>query len=130
LEKLAKEGTLRGANVESTPFIGESLGKVLPSFMGGTSAQQQQVNQAKRNFITAVLRQESGAAIADSEFETEDKKYFPQLNDSEAVIKQKANARNLAIKTMIAQAGPGAKSINEYKPNVSMGTAADPMGVR
>ena len=130
LQKLAKEGTLRGANVESTPIIGESLGKVLPSFMGGTSAQQQQVNQAKRNFITAVLRQESGAAIADSEFATEDKKYFPQLNDSEAVIKQKANARNLAIKTMTAQAGPGAKSINEYKPSVSMGSAADPLGFR
>jgi hypothetical protein len=91
--------------------------------LGGTSSQQQQVNQAKENFITAVLRQESGATIRDDEFAREDKKYFPQLNDSEAVLQQKTNARNLAIKAMIAQAGGGAKNIDEYKPSVSTGNA-------
>jgi len=131
LEKLAKQGVLRGANIESTPFIGQSLGKVLPSFMGGTSSVQQQVNQAKENFITAVLRKESGATIQDSEFAREDRKYFPQVNDSDAVIKQKANARKLAIKAIEIQAGPGAKNIQQLQPSsgITNATANDPLGL-
>jgi len=119
LERLAKEGVLRGANVESIPFVGGATGKVLPSALGGTSEKQQQVNQAKSNFITAVLRKESGAVISDSEFEREDNKYFPQLNDNLKVIQQKANARKLAIEAMKFQAGPGAKEIDKYVPNVN-----------
>lgn len=111
LEDLSKKGVIRGANIESAPFVGTSLGKVLPSFLGGTSAAQQQVNQAKENFITANLRKESGATILDSEFEREDRKYFPQLNDSPEVLKQKANARKTAIRAMEIQAGPGAKQM-------------------
>jgi hypothetical protein len=119
LEDLAKKGTLRGANIQATPFVGEALGKVLPSFLGGTNEAQQMVNQAKTNFITAVLRKESGAAIGQNEFDTEDKKYFPQFGDSAGVLKQKADARKLAIRTMEIQAGPGAKNIKEYVPTVN-----------
>jgi hypothetical protein len=131
LEAMAKKGTLRGANIEATPFIGESLGKMLPSVLGGTSAAQQQVNQAKSNFITAVLRKESGATILDSEFDREDKKYFPQVNDSDAVIKQKDTARKLAIKAMEYQAGPGAKYIQKYQPSggIPGASASDPLGL-
>ena len=131
LEAMAKKGTLRGANIEATPFIGESLGKMLPSVLGGTSAAQQQVNQAKSNFITAVLRKESGATILDSEFDREDKKYFPQVNDSNAVIKQKDTARKLAIKAMEYQAGPGAKYIQKYQPSggIPGASASDPLGL-
>jgi hypothetical protein len=42
------------------------------------SEDRQIFEQAKRNFINSTLRQESGAAIADSEFENADKQYFPQ----------------------------------------------------
>jgi hypothetical protein len=119
LQKMSEQGVLRGANIESVPLVGESLGKVLPSFLAGTSSSQQQVNQAKSNFITAVLRKESGAVISDSEFEREEKTYFPQVNDRDAVIKQKENARKLAIKAMEIQAGPGAKSIQQLQPSVS-----------
>lgn len=41
------------------------------------SDDRQQFEQAQRNFINSVLRQESGAAIADSEFENAKKQYFP-----------------------------------------------------
>lgn len=119
LEDLSQKGVLRGALIESTPFVGGALGQALPSALGGTSAAQQQVNQAKSNFITAVLRKESGAVISDSEFDREDKKYFPQINDSEEVIKQKAKARKLAIKAIEVQAGPGAKEIQKYNPRAS-----------
>ena len=133
LEQIAKQGTLRGANIEAVPFVGEGLGKILPSFLGGTNAAQQQVNQAKANFVTAVLRKESGASISDAEFAREDKKYFPQVGDDEKTIKQKADARKLAIKAMELQAGPGAKNIQQYQPTVGGGlsgaTANDPLGL-
>jgi hypothetical protein len=132
LEDLAKKGVLKGAVIEATPLIGGTLGQVLPSALGGTSAAQQQVNQAKSNFITAVLRKESGAVISDSEFDREDKKYFPQTNDNAAVIKQKENARKLAIKAMEIQAGPGGKNIKEFQPSGSgilNASANDPLGL-
>jgi len=116
LEDLSKKGVLKGAVIERTPLIGRALGQSLPSVLGGTSSAQQQVNQAKSNFITAVLRKESGAVISDSEFEREDQKYFPQINDNQDVIKQKEKARKLAIQAIEVQAGPGAKNIREYNP--------------
>jgi len=121
LDDLSKKGVLKGAVIEGTPLIGGALGQALPSVLGGTSAAQQQVNQAKSNFITAVLRKESGAVISDSEFDREDRKYFPQVNDSPAVIKQKENARKLAIKAIEVQAGPGAKSIQQLQPSAGGG---------
>ena len=118
IDKLSEDKTLRGAIIEKTPFVGQTLGRVLPSAMGGTSSSQQQFNQAKENFITAVLRKESGAAIGADEFEREDRKYFPQIGDSDETVKQKADARKLAIDAMRIQAGPGAKYIpksNEWE---------------
>ena len=130
LEDFAKKGVLKGAVVERTPLIGGVLGQTLPSVLGGTSADQQQVNQAKSNFITAVLRKESGAVISDSEFDREDKKYFPQINDNDQVIKQKAKARKLAIQAIEVQAGPGAKNIREYDPRAgAAGSENDPLGL-
>jgi len=128
LEDLAKKGVVKGAIIERTPLIGGVLGQALPGFLGGTSEAQQQVNQAKSNFITAVLRKESGAVISDSEFDREDKKYFPQINDSEKVIKQKENARKLAIDAIGIQAGPGAKNIRDLQPSVG-NSSTDPLGL-
>lgn len=67
----------------------------------------QQYNAAKKNFVTAVLRKESGAAISQSEFENEDQKYFPQPGDGQPVIEQKRKARELAIRALRIQSGPG-----------------------
>jgi hypothetical protein len=112
--KGAVEGTLKSL----VPFQGEQLAEgagaimnVLPGFAGGPNEQQQLYQQAKTNFITAVLRKESGAAIGLNEFQTEDKKYFPQAGDSDEVVKRKRKARDLAIEAMKIQAGPGSKSI-------------------
>lgn len=103
-----------------TPFAGEkyseatkSLFNVLPEFVGGLSPQEQQNAQARKNFISAVLRKESGAAISPQEYANEERKYFPQLGDSDAVVKQKQQARESAIKALEVQAGPGAKFIKE-----------------
>jgi len=112
--KGAVEGTLKSL----VPFQGEQLAEgagaimnVLPGFAGGPSSDQQLYQQAKTNFITAVLRKESGAAIGLNEFQTEDRKYFPQAGDTDKVVERKRKARELAIESMKIQAGPGAKNI-------------------
>ncbi|MBU9469112.1 hypothetical protein LGM75_27765 [Burkholderia multivorans] len=90
------------------------------------SDQQQSYEQAKRNFVSAILRKESGAAIADSEFANEEKKYFPQTGDSPATIEQKARARDLAIEALKAQAGPGASLIPSIVSNANQDYASQP----
>jgi len=67
------------------------------------SSDQQQYLQSKRDFITAVLRKESGAAIGADEFENEDKKFFPQIGDKLAVLKQKAKGRARALENLQKQ---------------------------
>jgi hypothetical protein len=109
------------------PLIGDKLTagvdnifNVLPGVLGGYSSEQQQVLNGRINFITAVLRKESGATIQPSEFATAERLYFPKPGDSDVVIKQKQRARELAIQAMKIQAGPGAK-------NIGAGTSA-PVG--
>lgn len=57
--------------------------------------------RAQRDFITAQLREESGAVISDQEFDTEEKKFFPKLGDGKRVIALKKAARERAFKTMV-----------------------------
>jgi hypothetical protein len=106
-----------------TPFAGEkyseatkSLFNMLPEFAGGLSPEQQQNAQARKNFISAVLRKESGAAISNQEYANEEKKYFPQMGDTAAVIKQKQDARNAAVQALTIQAGPGKRQIEQFTP--------------
>ncbi len=72
------------------------------------SDEQQKVDQAQRDFVNAALRNESGAAISQSEFENARKQYFPQPGDSKAVIEQKRKNRELEIKGLKELAGPNA----------------------
>ena len=109
-----------GGIVGMTPFVGEKMQQgvqssmnVFPGALGGPSPQQQETDAARKNFVTAVLRKESGAAISPSEFYTESQKYFPQPGDSDSVIKQKQHARETAIKAMEVQAGPGKRQIEQ-----------------
>lgn len=117
IEDLAEKGVNTPAvasGLRNVPLVGGALGSavnILPGALGGQTPEEQQLIQAKTNFITAVLRKESGAAIGKDEYATEDNKYFPKLGDSKAVIDQKAEARRLAIKAIERQAGPGAKDI-------------------
>jgi hypothetical protein len=60
----------------------------------------QGANQAKRDWINAQLRRESGAVISPGEFANADKQYFPVPGDSEATIAQKARNRQIAEQAM------------------------------
>lgn len=115
-DNLEKQGFVtpsyaKGA-AESVPFIGGMLGRAA-SVTPLVSAQEQQLEQAQRNFINAVLRRESGAVIADSEFENARKQYFPQFGDSAEVIAQKRKNRETALRGITYEAGPHAKAINQ-----------------
>jgi hypothetical protein len=94
------------ASVSSWPIVGGALGAATNKF--GLTQSDQRAEQSQRDFINAVLRQESGAAIADSEFDNARKQYFPQPGDGADVIKQKARARQLSIQGLQMNAGHAA----------------------
>lgn len=106
LSELSKAGhdmpNLTKRAAESLPFIGEGVGMLANSM---ATDEEQQIEQAQRDFINAVLRRESGAAIADSEFANARKQYFPEPNDSDAKKRQKAANRQTAIAGFKAEFG-------------------------
>jgi hypothetical protein len=113
-----------GSTVGMTPLIGQKLEQNVNSVLNFTASQgQQATDQARRNFITAVLRKESGASIPHDEYYNEERKYFPQPNDDAATIRQKQNARETAIKALEIQAGPGARYIKEFQPQTDFSGA-------
>lgn len=95
LDTLAKGGTEK-----STPGMNAGYG-VGALVSGLSSNDQQQLMQAKRNFVNAVLRRESGAVIADSEFANAEKQYFPQIGDTPQVIAQKKANREAATRGVL-----------------------------
>ena len=94
--------------IENLPVVGTRLSEYAPNFAKDT--RYQQFDQAKRNFVNAVLRRESGAAIAPSEFESAEQQYFPQAGDKPKVIEQKRRNRKVAMQGLINAAGTA------YKP--------------
>lgn len=80
-----------------------SFGQKLPNAL--KSADRQRFEQAQRDFVNAVLRKESGAAISPDEFENARQQYFPQPGDSAAVVEQKAANRKNSINSLRLQGG-------------------------
>lgn len=127
IRQLEAAGVTSGSRIvqglSGIPVVGGALGAAANT-MGVASDQQQSYDQAQRNFISAVLRKESGAAISESEFANERQKYFPQPGDSAATVEQKARARDLAVEALKAQAGPGAGMIPGIIGNANQDDAA------
>lgn len=94
---LSSKEAMKGAFANKVPF-GLATNVASPEY--------QKYDQAKRDFINAVLRRESGAVISPSEFENAEKQYFPVPNDSPERIKQKQANREEAIRGIGAGAGP------------------------
>lgn len=70
------------------------------------SKEYQRYKQAASSFITAMLRQESGAAVNPAEFDRYEKELFPQPGDDPSVVTQKAQMRAAATEQMRRSAGP------------------------
>ena len=113
---LQSEGILSGLNGEGgvqsqgTSAVQTALSAIPGAGNYLTSADRQKYEQAKRDFINAQLRRESGAAISPTEFDSANKQYFPTPGDREAVISQKAANRRSAVEAMGREGGPS------YKP--------------
>jgi hypothetical protein len=73
---------------------------------------------AKKNWIAAQLRKESGAAISDGEYAEADRQYFPQPGESAAVIKQKRELRALAQQSMRRSSGSAGAADGGGEPRV------------
>lgn len=116
---LQSEGILSGLNGEGgvqdqgTSALQTGLSAVPGVGNYLTSANRQKFEQAKRDFINAQLRRESGAAISPTEFDSANKQYFPTPGDSAEVIQQKAANRRAAVEAMGREGGPS------YKPKYS-----------
>lgn len=89
------------------------LSAVLPTSVTNSfiSDDRQLSKQAKDNFIMASLRAESGAAIGPTEYEKQDRTFFPQPGDGPEVIAQKARDRQVAINALKVSAGEGASQL-------------------
>lgn len=112
---------------EGTSIWNNTAGHIpkLGNFVRGDNAQK--YDQAKRDFINAKMRQESGAVISPEEFQNADVQYFPQPGDSAAVIEQKRRNRQNAIAGFRISSGPGAQSVDKMN---AQNAAQDPLGIR
>ena len=102
-DSINQEGLAVKQSAQGIPVVGGLLGAAGNALL---SASQQRVEQAQRNFVNAVLRQESGAVISDPEFENAKKQYFRQPGDTDEVVKQKRANRKAAIMGFKKIAGP------------------------
>lgn len=80
-----------------------ALSAFLPNFL--KSSDKQQYEQSRRNFVNAVLRRESGAAIGKDEFDSASKQYFPQPGDTAETVALKSANRQTVINNLYDQAG-------------------------
>ena len=96
-------GGLPGAAVGGA--VGVAVKIATPLLNAFDSDAQRAYLQAKLNWMSAVLRKESGAAIGISEFVSTDERYFPQPGESPEVIANKTRAREQAIRGLQTEAG-------------------------
>jgi hypothetical protein len=105
---LASEKVLRTVEESGTDWVERAKGAISDktgyNFRG---ADFQKFDQAKRDFINATLRRESGAVISPSEFENADKQYFPVPGDTKELLAQKRANRAEAIRGIGAGGGKG-----------------------
>ena len=112
LNGLEQQGTEIGARlIGNIPFGAGNFAQ---------SSEYQQFEQAQRDFINAILRQESGAAINASEFISAERQYFPQVGDKPEVIAQKRRNRETAANSLRIAAGAGAAALNQSGQNTTL----------
>lgn len=106
---------LIGENYNPTTSIA-SIGRLFRSDNART------LDRDLQNFIRAQLRKESGAQISDGEIAGGKKIYDPSgVLTNAKDVQQTADTRQQAIQSMIAQAGPAGKVLNEYFKSIGTG---------
>lgn len=131
LSKAGKTGAELNSQIQGSFYF--------PNFL--KSSEQQQLEQAQRNFINATLRRESGASISPTEFESATKQYFAQPGDSPETLAQKAQNRRTVMAGMMAEGSKANKKIaginsmldqsvpkTEYGPQKAQAAGGPPPG--
>ena len=112
LMTLEKQGLDRESGVMSQlPFGNDAL-----------SAEYQQYMQAKQDFLSANLRDESGAVIGEKEMADADQRFFPQPGDRPSTIAQKRQAREYVVNGLVRGAGVAYEPLQmkPYEPPVDL----------
>jgi hypothetical protein len=91
--------------MNSISYAGQVSAEANTVTHGMASSDIQQIRQAERNFVNAVLRRESGAAISQSEFDNAEKQYFPQPGDSAETLVLKNQNRQAVISNLKQASG-------------------------
>lgn len=118
LEVLGFDPTTTAAAAQRADVFG--LG--VPEAFKSQEAKRQ--DQAERNFVNAVLRRESGAAISPEEFISAEKQYFPRIGDGDDLLEQKKENREIIFNTLKSEAGQAFDQIDEQGGFVDASTAS------
>jgi hypothetical protein len=102
------ETAIQGYESSAAASVGGRIASMLPRDF--QSPERQSYDAAKKNWIAAQLRKESGAAISEGEYAEADRQYFPQPGDLPTTIKQKRELRKVAAESMRRSSGHGASA--------------------
>ena len=98
---------LERLNLPPEGYLGLIGQDVAPTVLAGLSSDERNAaRSAIEDFIASTLRVESGAAIAEPEFERQYRIFFPSPGAGPKEIEAKANARELAIRGFQATSSP------------------------
>lgn len=99
---------VKGIEQQGLDTRGHALDNYVPGIIGHRllTPEYQRFSNAKSQFITGLLRRESGAAISAYEWQRYGNEYFPVPGDSPQQIEDKRRARAIAIESMKKSAGP------------------------
>ena len=118
-DRVAKANkNLEGLEDQGTSFAGNVLAS-LPLGTGNwlQTSEFQLYSQSQEDWINAVLRDESGAAIGPAEFESAKTQYFPQVGDKPAVIAQKRANRKTKELGLWTKSGQDTTFPTGYSPS-------------
>lgn len=117
LDKLEGALTSVGDTIkDNVPLMGNLL----------TSKDYQLANQAGREFLAAILRKDTGAAITGQEMEIYGKMYLPQPGDSAEVLAQKREARGIALEAIKTGLGAASRALPEQPAEPAAPVVAAP----
>jgi len=123
-------GLLNKLEDQGLSFKGKALNAV-PFGMGNfaQTEEYQKYDQARRDFVNAILRRESGAVINPEEFKNADIQYFPQPGDGPEVIAQKRRNRELAVQGLLVSTGRYGQELQQKNAQPAAPNQRDPLGL-
>lgn len=123
MDQLLAKGYDRTSNSASAEASSGNLPLVGGAFKALQSENTKRQDQAERNFVNAILRRESGAAISKDEFANAEQQYFPRAGDTPEVVAQKRQNMQQVVVALKAEAGPRAWSAIPQVPTPALQVA-------